>query len=227
MYKRQGYDYDCLSVPLDQNAKKLKKDLMDLNLHTHQDKSIDIIAHSCGGLLARWLIEQEGGKTYINQLIMLGTPNAGSLYGKLESYRSFSLQMLELAANFIPKLIPGIGIAIKVLKFAGDLTPSLAQMSPDSDFLNKLNTSQDPQIPYSIFAGASTGNEEQSASLNAMKKLFKSKMQEIDDLVEHDLFVNSKSVFLEPIFKSRSLPVKQQEKLTGHHFSFLSEVNLQ
>ena len=221
-----GYDYDCLSVPLDQNAKHLKKDLMDLNLHTHKDKTIDIVAHSCGGLIARWLIEQEGGKAYINQLTMLATPNAGSLYGKIESYRSFSLQMLELAANFIPKMVPGIGLAIKVLKFAGNLTPSLAQMSPDSDFLNKLNTSQDPEIPYSNVAAVSTGKEEDSSSLKAMQKLFNSKMKEINHELEHDLFVKPESVYLDPIFNNRSQPATQQNKISGHHFSFLAEVKI-
>ena len=221
-----GYDYDCITVPLDQSAKALKKDLMDLNIHSHEDKTIDVLAHSCGGLVTRWLIEQEGGAAYIKQLIMLGTPNAGSLYGKIEGYRTFSLQLLELAANFIPNIVPGVGIAIKVLKYAGNLTPSLKQMSPDSDFLNKLNTSKDPAIPYTIIAAVSTGTEEKSPALNAMQKLFKNKVQDNDKDIDHDLFVKPESVYLEAIFNNRSTPAKLQARLSGHHFSFLKDVDL-
>lgn len=41
---------------------------------------VNVIVHSMGGLVTRWYIEQMDGSKDINKLIMLGTPNHGSIY---------------------------------------------------------------------------------------------------------------------------------------------------
>ena len=68
------YDYECLHTPLDETAALLKKELQQLSLDQHENKTLDIVAHSCGGLVARWFVEREGGDNFVQHLTMLGTP---------------------------------------------------------------------------------------------------------------------------------------------------------
>lgn len=42
---------------------------------------IDVVAHSYGGLLARWLVEQEGWAPLVDDLVLVATPNRGSEFG--------------------------------------------------------------------------------------------------------------------------------------------------
>lgn len=44
----------------------------------HPDKQIWLMAHSNGGLVARWYIEKEGGKNFIDRLFLLGAPHDGT-----------------------------------------------------------------------------------------------------------------------------------------------------
>ena len=92
---------------------------------------VDIIAHGMGGLAARWYIEKGDGRESVRKLIMLGTPNEGSVYF-LEKRRSE-----ELALN-LWKLV---GALAGVPTF-GFHIPAEAdeQMIPNSDFINALNT---------------------------------------------------------------------------------------
>ena len=43
-----------------------------------------------GGLVARWFIEQEGGNRVVDHLVMCGTPNVGSPFGKIDSARNLT-----------------------------------------------------------------------------------------------------------------------------------------
>ena len=44
----------------------------------HPGAQVWIIAHSNGGLVARWYIEQEGGKDYVKRLFLMGSPWDGT-----------------------------------------------------------------------------------------------------------------------------------------------------
>jgi hypothetical protein len=216
------YDYECLNTPLDETARLLRDEIEKFNIHQHKDKSIDIVAHSCGGLIARWLIEQEGGHAYVNNLTLLATPNSGSLFGKVEEYRSFALNILEVAANFMPQIIPGSGLLIKVLKFAGNLTPALGQMSPDSNFLTQLNTSADPGIPYNIVVGDARNVDRNHAS-DLIKRLYSDSTRNASDTDVHDLFITTKSAELRPIFERRKNPPVYHTAIPAHHFTLIRE----
>ena len=40
-----------------------------------------------GGLVSRWFIEREGGNALVDHLVMCGTPNNGSPFGKIDDAR--------------------------------------------------------------------------------------------------------------------------------------------
>ena len=52
-----------------------------------------------GGLVARHLIEQRGGSQFVNNLIMCGTPNGGSRFGKMEHVRHLFTLGLTMGVN--------------------------------------------------------------------------------------------------------------------------------
>ncbi|MBU2028728.1 alpha/beta hydrolase [Patescibacteria group bacterium] len=60
-----------------ENAQLLKVKIQEIKQQENWP-SVDIIAHSMGGLLAREYIESDYYDNDINQLIMLGTPNNGA-----------------------------------------------------------------------------------------------------------------------------------------------------
>ena len=61
------------------NAKKLQNLVQHILTLTGSSK-LNLLAHSMGGLISRWYIEQLGGNANVHKLIMMGTPNHGSRY---------------------------------------------------------------------------------------------------------------------------------------------------
>ena len=75
-------DDRCGSVV--QHATKLKS-IVDKILRDTGYQKVNIVAHSKGGLDARWYISTSGSTDKVANLIMIGTPNAGSI---LEFYEN-------------------------------------------------------------------------------------------------------------------------------------------
>ncbi|MEM9091502.1 MAG: caspase family protein [Cyanobacteria bacterium P01_F01_bin.53] len=145
-----AFDYENLNTTIDQNGRLLKQRLEAIGLGANHGKTLHIIAHSMGGLVSRWFIEQEGGNEVVNHLIMLGTPNAGSPWPQVQAgitaAVSFALNGLSIVAAPL-KLLHGLLQRIEKI----DL--SLDQMQPGSDFLDEIAQSKDPGVPYTLVVG--------------------------------------------------------------------------
>ncbi|MGX9727009.1 MAG: esterase/lipase family protein [Candidatus Electronema sp. VV] len=85
------YDYENLNTKIEDTARKLKEQLRDVGLHENDSKRLTLLVHSMGGLVSRWFIEQEGGNKIVDHLVMCGTPNVGSPFGKIDAARSLTL----------------------------------------------------------------------------------------------------------------------------------------
>lgn len=157
-----AFDYENLNTPIEGIASELKTRLKDIGIS--ENKKIDILAHSMGGLVSRYWIEKDGGNVLANQLIMCGTPNGGSFFGRIDTYRKY----LSIGASIAGVLlnpahavawvgsILGISKAIKSITGSAALaTKTLEQMNKGkSDFLKQLNEAgNDGKIPYFIVAG--------------------------------------------------------------------------
>jgi pimeloyl-ACP methyl ester carboxylesterase len=152
------FDYENLNTPIDQTAAILRDELDKAGLAPGHGKELTLLAHSMGGLVSRWYIENLGGNKVVNQLVMAGTPNLGSNFGKVTEYIAWGSNLLGLAGAL--KL--SIPYAAPILGFLGGLqtlTKTLAQMNYDdgSGFLKSLEKNPDPGIPYSIVAGSLDG----------------------------------------------------------------------
>jgi pimeloyl-ACP methyl ester carboxylesterase len=147
------YDYENLSTPIAETARTLKAQLADAGLVAGDDKHLTLLVHSMGGLVSRWFIEREGGKDVVDHLVMCGTPNSGSPFGKVDDARKLLGVLMGLAANYVPTLLPFTAPILLLLNRTQKVTPTLMQMDPASDFIRELNASDEPGIPYTILAG--------------------------------------------------------------------------
>jgi pimeloyl-ACP methyl ester carboxylesterase len=147
------YDYENLNTPIHESALQLKKALKEVGIHEQQQKKITILSHSMGGLLSRWLVEQEGGKQFVKHLVMAGTPNNGSVFGNIGDYKNMAITTLTLSLNFIKPLVTHAGALLFVLNQSDKLFTSLNQMKEDSTFIRHLDLTGDPHVKYTILAG--------------------------------------------------------------------------
>ncbi len=152
-----AFDYENLHTPIEENARLLKQRLEAVGLGADRGKELHIVAHSMGGLVSRWFIEREGGDRLVQHLIMLGTPNAGSPWSKVQDW---AVTVLALGLNGLAEIswpVPVLGILLRAIGTSVNLLEvidlSLDQMQPDSEFLQNLAASPDPGVPYSIIAG--------------------------------------------------------------------------
>ncbi|MEL7340416.1 MAG: hypothetical protein AAGM67_08030, partial [Bacteroidota bacterium] len=141
------YDYENLSTSIKVTGQKLKARLVELGLDR---KGIDIMAHSMGGLVSRWMIEKENGGRFVKRLIMLGTPNAGSPFAKLAPAIP---ALIALAANFKSPFLAPLVYLLHWLNDSDQINKTLAEMDADSDILNDLNAQDPPETKYTIIGG--------------------------------------------------------------------------
>lgn len=191
-----SYDYENLNTSIAATGLAFKKAMLEAGFHCDDEKTVTILAHSMGGLVSRWAIEQEQANEFVDALILAGTPNNGSNFGKIESLRSFSVIVLDLALNFLPNLIPFAASALKVLKAPTQVLITLGEMNPGSDILEKLNASKDPGVPYFIVGGDATLYETEEEGFG---KLMEKLELKVGDLInkgqKHDIAVELDSIF--------------------------------
>lgn len=110
-------------------AEKLSQEIQGLKSQTGASK-VDIVAHSMGGLVARYYVEKCGGAANVGKLIMLGTPNHGTEI----AYLAFTSLYL-LARVYVSAYIIDPGLASMIV----ENLQSPFEMIPNSPFLNALN----------------------------------------------------------------------------------------
>lgn len=159
------YDYENLSTPIAETAVRLKQQLADAGLSGGDDKRLTLLVHSMGGLVSRWFIEREGGNRVVDHLVMFGTPNNGSPFGKVDMARRLSSLLTTVAINTFPPFAPFGAALLSTLVRSQKITATLEQMNPGSDFIRTLNSSADPGVPYTIVAGDIRDYREDSEKL--------------------------------------------------------------
>lgn len=145
------FDYENLNTEIQANAQALKERLEQVGLGPDHGKTLHVVAHSMGGLVSRWFVEHLGGNRVVQRLVMLGTPNGGSPWPKVEDWAvaSIGIGLNKLGVLFWPAATLGSLMA----KFEAAAGASLEQMAPGSRLLQDLAASPDPGVPYSIIAG--------------------------------------------------------------------------
>ncbi|MFM2268608.1 MAG: hypothetical protein RL757_2049 [Bacteroidota bacterium] len=145
------FDYESLGTTITDTAGELKRRLENIGLTAGHGKTVEIIAHSMGGLVSRYFIEKLDGNQIVTRLIQLGTPNLGS---ELSDIANMVKTFTTMAAN--SSAVTGwLGYLAKAGNWIfGKMLYTLSvDMNPKSEFLKTLNDGTDPKIPYFIIAG--------------------------------------------------------------------------
>ena len=145
-----AFDYESINTSITAHARGLKKRLREVGLGPNHGKTLHIIAHSMGGLVSRWFIEQEGGNEVVQHLILLGTPSAGSPWPQVQAGLTV---LTTLVINSLSTVASPIWILGSLLACIEVIDVTLDEMEPGSEFLQELATSDDPGIPYTVIAG--------------------------------------------------------------------------
>lgn len=151
-----AFDYDSYNTRIDETARAFKQKLNDVGIDGNQPAEVTILAHSMGGLVSRWMIEKENGRAMINQLVMAGTPNGGTPWPRIKDMVNFGLTTLLSNLTFGPAggaIVTAIGYLTKFLSKTKEMDQVTELMKINSEFLNTLNTADDPSLPYTIVAG--------------------------------------------------------------------------
>ncbi|MBD2385484.1 caspase family protein [Cylindrospermum sp. FACHB-282] len=144
------FDYENTQTTIEENARLLGQRLEAVGLGANHGKELHIVAHSLGGLVSRWFIEQEGGNQVVQHLVMLGTPNAGFSSPVVQDW---VLTALGIGLNQLSAVAWNRKIVADLLEFLEAKESSLEQMQPDSDFIKAIANNNDPSVPYTIIAG--------------------------------------------------------------------------
>ena len=221
------YDYENLSGSIEDKAQTLKTRLRDAGLHAQDDKRLTFLVHSMGGLIARWLIEREGGNRFIDHLVMCGTPNQGSPFGKIDSARNLTGLLTTWAINVFPAFAPfGTGL-LAVLGRSKKISPTLEQMATESAFIRQLNAGEDPGVRYTLLAGDIRGYDEGADPLLARLTAKLGKGPLFDTLYQdagHDIAVSTVSI--EGVPGPRA-PIPVRRGVACHHLNyFVSDAGL-
>ncbi len=143
-------DYENLNTEIEKIAKDLKERLEGVGLKAGHGKELTVVAHSMGGLVARRLIEFEGGHEIVSRLIMCGTPNGGSPW---PTAHDWVVGALAFGLNRLAAVAWPAGVLGWLVAGLERLDVNLDQMQPDSPFLATLYSGHDPGIPYLMLAG--------------------------------------------------------------------------
>lgn len=169
------FDYENLNTPIEENARLLKKQLEAVGLGANHGKVLHIVAHSMGGLVSRWFIEQEGGNKVVQHLIMLGTPNAGSPWATVKEWATMVMAVGMNSLSQTPLPVKALGSLSEAMMNTVEV--ALDQMQPNSQFIQALAASNDPGILYSIIAGntsiSSAALQEDGEKATLLKRLMK------------------------------------------------------
>jgi len=153
------FDYENLNTEIEDIADALNERLGEFGLGVDDGKSLDILAHSMGGLVSRYMIEYvREGDNLVDNLFMFGTPNGGSVFGDIPAFRDKMTALLTIGLNYGKPWLGQIGVVVgfinKGLMLTSTVTKTLAQMSPDSEFIGKLvNSKVKGHTKYTVVAG--------------------------------------------------------------------------
>ena len=152
-----AFDYENINTPIEETASRLKKELIEAGLGPEHGKTLHIVAHSLGTMVTRWFIERDRGNMFIQKAVLVGPPNAGTPWAKIEEFLlvglGAALNGLAVVAWPVSAIPTLIGTLAGLVGGVEKVDVTLDQLKPDSSFYRVLNASDDPGVEYVIIAG--------------------------------------------------------------------------
>jgi pimeloyl-ACP methyl ester carboxylesterase len=214
------FNYESINTPIEKTAEMLEAKLAEVGLKAGHGKQFHIVAHSMGGLVSRWFIERRSGKNVVNQLVMLGTPNAGSAIPALHDSFQTLFTMLINGVPFLSSWATPISWLGKAVETA---MVTVKEQIPNSPFFQQLNESPDAGVPYRIVVGNTqlmlTPKKDVEGTFSKIYQHFKSrKMFAVSDTFfgeANDMVVPDASIGSAGLQKNVKIEV-----IPAHHFNY-------
>lgn len=157
-------DYENLDTKVSDTAAELARLLREAGFRGGgEGPRLDVVAHSMGGLVARWYVEHEGGNEVVDRLVLAGTPHAGSPWPQVQDWASTALGVGLNAlggSGFWPANILG-GLVSLVERY----DTALDDMKGGSAFLEELARQADPHLRYYLVAGERSATDDRTGGL--------------------------------------------------------------
>jgi triacylglycerol esterase/lipase EstA (alpha/beta hydrolase family) len=218
-----AFDYENLNTKIEDIAARLKEKLVEAGVS--ENKKIDILAHSMGGLVSRYFVEKLEGYKMVNRVILVGVPNNGSAFGKLVTLRNWATGVLTLVCNFGKQFLGQFGPFLEalnaVLGATKPVTNTLEQMKTGSDFLQELNkfTGHPVSAKYFVIAGNTSNYALQDEAL-LTKTVEKLKLA-IGKLAYWNE-TNDIAVSVDSIKKAPKTIVVKETEIGCHHMNYFA-----
>ncbi len=183
-----AFDYENINTTIQENAKLLKQRLESVGISANHGKQLHIVAHSMGGLVSRTFIEQEGGNQIVQHLVMLGTPNAGSPWAKIQDWAFIAL---GIGLNQLSTVAWPANIIAALLAFLEANDNAFDQMTIQSDFMQTIANNTDPNVKYTIIAGDRNINDKalvESGNTSKIQRLMRKLFRSAVDTVVNQVF---------------------------------------
>jgi Caspase domain/PGAP1-like protein len=141
-----AFDYESINTRVDETAAMLAARIAEVGLGS--GRRVDVLAHSMGGLVARWWIERVGGDTAVRRLVTCGTPHEGSPWPRVEDLATATLGLGLNGLGPLGSLAASLVAAVEVTDAALD------DMRPGSKLLTELAGSAPPAgVAYTAITG--------------------------------------------------------------------------
>lgn len=141
-------DYESISSTVDQTSSQLLAKLRAAGVSP--ERRVDVVAHSMGGLVTRWMVEVLDGAAVVRRVIILGTPNNGSPWPRVQDA---AWTLLTFGLNKVAAMAWPAAVFSGLLGAVERVDNALDDMVPNSDRLRALAEAPDPGLPYSVIAG--------------------------------------------------------------------------
>lgn len=225
-----SFDYENLENKIEEIAEKLKIRLDEIGIGKQKMPKLNFVAHSMGGLVSRQFVKEYYAKGMMAKLIMVGTPNGGSEWGKSALQLAKGAKgLLTHAMNVggpLKWVISGVSFLIENCYNPGN---TLKQMSLNSDFLSNLNKQPLPkELPYFI-VGSDTALIKEGKTKDAfLKKVPEFLKQKILfpglDMLLFDGKPNDMAVTIDSMKALKEADVNSKIAIyPGDHISYFSE----
>ncbi len=212
------YDYENLNTAIEENAQFLKEALSNLGFNKNDGKELVIVAHSMGGLIARYMIEHLHGDDFVSKLVMVGTPNGGSKLGSIPTYVNWLSMLCGASANFFPQSVASIvkrlGGFLSVTETV--LLTSLAEMKIDAPFIKTLAKGTSVATPpYIVIAGNLDDFTKEDDPLRGfLEKVAIQVGEHLYANEANDIAVSIKSIF--------AVPALEKHEIACHHMNYFA-----
>ena len=165
------------------------------------------------------MLEKLGGHTFVDNLIMFGTPNGGSRFGNIVDYQNFAIMGLTVAMNIFKPLTAHLGGLLFGLKTFKKLTTTLGQMNRSSDFIKGLYENEVGQLQTKYHVIAADMTEYLAQGDSKMAKFMDSAMVRTGNTVYAGI-KNDIAVATDDILKIPASRNTNEYIVAGHHMNY-------